>query len=105
MSKFPTPEGFEADAVRDLVYVPALLAGLTVREADREPGFEEGNGGIWSGVWLNLFTRSFNNDCLCLVVAERIGFDFVELNGESLFDDMDEDRYDDGGLVREGGGE
>lgn len=85
------PVGFDTEAVRDLEYTPRLLAGLTALEAAREPGFE-GTGGTSSAIWSNLFTRSFNDDCLDLDEEDNVGFDFAEVRDASLFEVKEEDR-------------
>lgn len=90
-----TPDWFDNDVFRDLEYGPALPAGLTVLEVAREAGLEDGGfgrGGISSGVWLNLSTRSFNDPCLDFPeAAESIGVDFVVFKGDFV-DDMDAER-------------
>lgn len=90
-----TPDGFDNDVLRDLEYGPELPAGLTVLDVAREAGLEDGgfgNGGISSGVWLNLSTKSLSDPCRDFPDAESAGVDFVVLSRDFV-EEMDEERF------------
>ena len=55
--------------------------GLELVEGDLDVDFL-GKGKASSGVWLNLFTKSFNDVWRLRAVLERVGLDFAALNGD-----------------------